>query len=244
MVVHRGAVDYAWGPTEVTLDGADADDPLQGAAGDCYLIAAMSAVAARRPSFFKEAVRDNGDGTYTVRFYQPRLFGSPKAVDIRVDGELPAGGRLYARSRNYLEAWVGIVEKAYAQWKGGYERIGKGGNPAAATQALLGSNSWGYSWQQLHSDRSAKELLRKSFAAGKAVTVAAPISLRAELRADGIATWHAYSVLGVSDANGRTYVTLRNPWGHTEPGFDGTEDGIFKLELREFRRLFPHVFIA
>ena len=34
---------------------------------------------------------------------------------------------------------------------------------------------------------------------------------------------------------------LRNPWGDTEPKNNGKNDGIFKLELSEFMKMYANV---
>lgn len=36
-------------------------------------------------------------------------------------------------------------------------------------------------------------------------------------------------------------MTLRNPWGDSEPAGNGADDGVFKLKLSEFRRLYENV---
>ena len=60
----------------------------------------------------------------------------------------------------------------------------------------------------------------------------------------GLAKQHVYAVLGVSERGGQKYVTLRNPWGQTEPGTDGTDDGVFTLTLDQFAALYHDVTIG
>ena len=45
-------------------------DISQGALGDCYMVAVLANVAGSDPDKIKEAVRDNGDGTVTVRLFK------------------------------------------------------------------------------------------------------------------------------------------------------------------------------
>ena len=45
------------------------EDVAQGLEGDCCLMASLAEVAARNPGDIESMFIDNGDGTYTVRFY-------------------------------------------------------------------------------------------------------------------------------------------------------------------------------
>ncbi len=75
----------------------------QGNLGDCYLLAAMSSVAATNPDHFFSHMKDNFDGTVTVRLYEdvnkPKNFVVKKSVvkDKYAKGSL----------------WVKLYEKAY-----------------------------------------------------------------------------------------------------------------------------------
>jgi len=121
-------------------------DTAQGALGDCFFIASMAAVANANPQAIKDAIRYNPQsGRYTVRFYEEDRGGSMKPVFIEVDAYLPtergkpndpayagdAGGPL----------WPAILEKAYAEFKGGYDVIGEGGTGAEAMAELTGVRS-------------------------------------------------------------------------------------------------------
>lgn len=56
--------------------------------------------------------------------------------------------------------------------------------------------------------------------------------------------WHVYTVLGVEEKDGEKFVQLRNPWGNTEPGYDGNNDGIFTLTLEKFANFYKNINIA
>src|SRR3990172_2095223 len=51
------------------VGGAAYTDVKQGSVGDCYLMASLAEVALRNPSTITSMFIVNGDGTYTVRFY-------------------------------------------------------------------------------------------------------------------------------------------------------------------------------
>ncbi len=101
-------------------------DMQQGAVGDCYFIAGLGALANTHTNVIQNMFQDNGDGTWTVRFYDQGV-----ADYVTVDRYLPAieSGSLYntwyakvgpwstatsINSANVL--WVAMAEKAYAQW--------------------------------------------------------------------------------------------------------------------------------
>ncbi len=50
-------------------NGVAATDVAQGDTGDCYLMASLAAIAKTSPATIQNMIHDNGDGTFTVRFY-------------------------------------------------------------------------------------------------------------------------------------------------------------------------------
>lgn len=113
----------------ISPDGISPGDVQQRALGDCYFLAALASVAQQHPEVIWDAIKDNGDGTYTVTFYQ-----DGKPVQITVDNEFPvredSNGNptaqpVYANTGSSpQELWPMIMEKAYAQLDGNsYPRI-------------------------------------------------------------------------------------------------------------------------
>ena len=156
-----GVDDYSYQKYEGELflarDGVKAPSVMdvdQGALGDCYLIAAMGAVAASSPGIIKDMISyDAATGQYTVTFQEMQSGGRFKPHKETVDAYMPTrrgssgpGRMAYAMSDgtfdpNNQAMWPAIIEKAYAQWKGGYEAIGGGGNSARTMQAFTGVRS-------------------------------------------------------------------------------------------------------
>jgi hypothetical protein len=123
------------------------EDIRQGNIGDCYLMAALGAVVQRNPATIYNMMRDNRNGTVTVRLYKPPTAdtGAAQTVDIRVNKSLIDDGR---RSRGAL--WVPIIEKAYAVLGQGpgatiksasYQALGSGDDPGVALRILTGVSS-------------------------------------------------------------------------------------------------------
>jgi hypothetical protein len=97
----------------------------QGALGDCGVIATLGAVAGHRPQDILNAVRENEDGTYEVRFHAAKSVGVGRyeptgdvikltvTPDLPIYDELP-GAPAFADSVSTGAAWAPIMEKALA----------------------------------------------------------------------------------------------------------------------------------
>ena len=243
----KHTTDTTWKPVDggkLFVDGVNFDDVVQGSIGDCYLVGALAAVAKSNPKAIEDAIKQNADGTYTVRFFEKSYGGVPKQVSITVDGDLPQssmGSSRYAKSRDSKELWVGLIEKAYAQWKGGYEAIGNGGYAADVATALTGkASSW--SSAKYTDANTIWSNIQRGASANKPMT--APTHGKdsgVDYNGTGVYAWHVYTVLGASEEAGVKYVQLRNPWGRSEHGSDGKDDGIFKMKVDDFMRLYQGV---
>ncbi len=243
----KESVKYQWVRGRLFVDGASKDDVVQGQIGDCYFAAAVASVAAQRPELIEDAITDNGDGTYTVRFYEPRYSGEPRQVEVTVDGQLPTrwGGIHYGKGSDRSELWVGILEKAYAQYKGGYEAIGNGGSAGEVMAALTGRMDEYRSISPRTSSESLFEQIRRALDEKRTVAAGTHGKDQSALYAGtGIYAWHAYSIHGVSEENGVKYVHLRNPWGEVEPSGNGPDDGNFKLDMATFQKLYASLYIS
>lgn len=231
-------------------DGVDMTDVVQGYLGDCYVPSAFAAMARANPDFIKNAIQDDGDGTYTVTFKQRDWkTGTYQPVEVKVDGDLYSrsyGGPLYGasngdRSTKSMELWFPLMEKAYAVWKGGsegYNGIGNGGLSSDIFEAITGKRGVDTSISYQSPDHL--------FSAVKhAIDAHLPISAgtygddqEAKYTNTGVYADHSYSVVGYKEEGGVKYVQLRNPWGESEPSGDGKNDGIFYLPLDKFMSLY------
>lgn len=241
----RGAVVYDWTSGAMFKGGASAADVVQGMLGDCYAMSAFAAVAAQMPQKIADALKDNGDGTYTARFFDTSKTPTAQ-VEVTVDGQLPtkAGGLQYGKGADRSELWVALLEKAYAQWKGGYDVVGKGGSAGEVMAALTG-NPGGQLPLSPGDEKDIHELLKFSLKDGHALVAATHGEDQDALyTGTGIYADHGYTVLGAAEEGGKLMVTLRNPWGEVEPKNNGKDDGIFKLEMTEFLKLYSTLFIC
>ena len=124
-------------------DDVDPRDVGQGAVGDCWLLAAFAA-AAEHPGLIQRLFvtkRASASGRYAVRLYD---WQRRQWTTVRVDEHLPTtcGGKdgapraLFAQPHGH-EAWVALLEKAFAKFVGSYGAL-DGGQTAWALNALTG----------------------------------------------------------------------------------------------------------
>jgi hypothetical protein len=229
-------------------DGPSPTDVQQGQLGDCYFPSAMSALAQQNSEAIQKMIKDNGDGTYTVNFKEKDwATGRYKDVPIKVDGDLYVrswGGPLYGASlgadkgEKTMELWFPLVEKAYATWKGSYNDIGNGGMSSDVFQEVLGKDGQDMSIKFAQPDKLWSTLKT-------AIDNKQPVSAgtygddqEALYTNTGVHADHSYSVLGYKEVNGEKMVTIRNPWGESEPAGNGPNDGIFDLPLKDFQKLY------
>lgn len=198
-------------------------DARQGMLGDCYFIAALASIADKNPNAVRNMFTDNGDGTYTVRFYSGVAIGASKPDYVTVNRRLPsfANGTLaysgygLGISSSTTTLWIAIAEKAYAQWneKGRAGRDGtnryaaiEGGWMSNVNAQVLGYNSSNYSLTT-----SNQQTLINAVTSGKATT----IGTVQNASAGGLYGSHAYIVTGYNSTAGT--FTLHNPWGTSHP---------------------------
>ena len=209
---------------DLFVGGASSRDVAQGNLGDCFFLASLAAVARLKPSLVKNAVRANKDGTFTVTFQQ-HTRGGTKPVEITVDGTLPAdaeGRRTFGRSTTRSERWPAIYEKAFASFKGGYDRLDKGGyanevlthlTGKPARKVDLGKLSGAKLWSALSAaDRAGQPMV--SGTPGLAAL------RRATGRKDqgGLLDDHDYAVVGLQQRSGEKFVELYTPLTPSEGG--------------------------
>ncbi|MFO0594502.1 MAG: C2 family cysteine protease [Myxococcaceae bacterium] len=231
------------------IDGKiEANDVQQGQLGDCYFPSAIAAMAQANPDVLKNAIKANGDGTYTVTFKdRDWATGKTKDVQVKVDGDFYVrswGGPLYGHSANSgeptkMEMWFPLLEKAYATWKGSYNDIGNGGSSADVFEAFTGAE--GRTIGTGNADQVWKTITT-------AVDAHKPVSAGTHddngpvnYANTGVYGDHSYSVMGYEKSGNDRYVVLRNPWGESEPAGNGANDGVFKLKLEEFQKLYENV---
>ena len=189
-------------------------DAKQGYLGDCYFIASVAAIADSNATAVRNMFIDNGDGTYTVRFFN----GSADYVTVNrrlpsfSNGTLGYSGLGQSITTTATTLWIALAEKAYAQWnetgnsgRDGTNRYGsiEGGWMSNVNRQVLGYNSSNFSFAT-----TSKQTLMDALASGRAVTLGTTSN-----PGSGFVGGHAYIITGYN-ASTDTFSTF-NPWGNT-----------------------------
>ena len=154
------------------------DDVKQRQLGDCYLMAALGAMAstADGKKALKDMVTPDGEAaSYTVTFKKKRLFKTI-SESRTVDNWFPMGPRhQYAETGGpgptESPLWPAIIEKAFASWKGSYDDIERG-HAEKAIKEMTGLSSKETPLSDFSSDESLLEAMQGALERGEAVTAA------------------------------------------------------------------------
>ncbi len=174
--------------------------------------------------------------SWTVTLHEPErhAFGSTtfRDVPITVDGPYVVGHARVRTDGRTSEVWPAVFEKAYAQYAGGYNKIGRGGVPADVMPILTGReatyvslgwpNRWfgGYGANELKGDLANGKMVvlsTKTGIGGSRDADATPAEHQASLDAHRLVGDHAYFVTGTEQVDGKLFLKLGNPWGDTQP---------------------------
>ncbi len=238
--------------------GPTLDDVKQGATGDCWFMSSLGSLVSSDPQRVRDMVRDNQDGTFSVRLYAEQPKGSGNFVEDweTVDDDLPRwngnNDEVYAKARDsdhdgHEELWAAVVEKAMVQHMqkhfpeqgSGYQALNDD-MMSRAMEALTGNRATVVMTQSTNANDMWAQLNRVN--EGDLVSAATP---REGKLMPGLWQPHCYTVTGVVEVNGQRFVDLRNPAGTGEP-FDGggPSDGVFRLTYDDFRANFSEVAAA
>jgi hypothetical protein len=221
-------------------DGPDYRDIAQGAAGDCYFLAALASIADTDPNIIRQAIAPLGDGTYVVQYYR-----NGKANYVRVDPDLPASGSslVYAKTGPDGELWAPLMEKAYASFRvpgqSSYASLDTG-NVSTVYVAITHTGTSA----QYTSGASASTVfnyLSSNLAAGHPVAAGTYSSASGPIIGN-----HYYMVQSVQTVGSVQYVTVYNPWGYdggtstdSNPG-----DGLVTLTIAQFMQYFSDACVS
>lgn len=201
-----------WGQPNLPLfkDGVNVSDVSQGAVGDCWFIATIGSVAQRDPEFIRSGIKENPNGTISVRLFDKK--GKEHWVTVTPDLPLDENGNPRGAKGNG-ELWPAYYEKAFAQFynddndgkQGSYEAIA-GDFPEKGAKFLTGKDA--------DSDDADFDDLKDAFNGGQQVIVSTPSKAKVpdHLKAAYV-TGHAFFVEKVDGDK----ITLRNPWSDSHP---------------------------
>lgn len=233
LAIDVGATAWA-DPGDFFEEASEVTDPVQGALGDCYFIAALASVAWARTYVIAQRARATGS-TQQEFVDMIELFkqaGAP-AERIEVSEKIPlvSPGNIYiyARSSETGEIWPAVYEKAYAKWRTNdagdqpnYAPLA-GGDPVGACTQLTGLTPSYFGtaqmapnaiWQKVRENcvsmKTFNPMVCWTYSSGDV----SPDHVNYD-NAHLVAN-HAYSILGWQFANNKMYLIIRNPWGTWE----------------------------
>ncbi|PRY00620.1 C2 family cysteine protease [Allonocardiopsis opalescens] len=219
-------------------------DVRQGQLGDCWLMAALSAVAGRAPGAIANALSDSGDGaTWNVSLHQARIdratadwVPNGETIGFTVRRELPTdpgepGQAVFANTYDTGVSWVGGLEKAFGAvdrtwslgrqavvWDRGYQRLDRGGGAWEQAEALcqLTGRPAGIVTldPQPGAEALSENILTALHRAGKPIIISTQESPREDGKLPN-GLFGSHAYEIVDVAHGR--VALRNPWGSDHP---------------------------
>jgi hypothetical protein len=222
------------------------EDVKQGGLGDCYLMAALAAMASTesgRRTLAEHCRYDPTTGKWYVTFDGLKgKNGKPLVVEVddsdaltdKINGEVTTGAVDSAE-------WVRVYEKAYSKAIT-FKDLNDGGRAADFFKDITGKSSSVMATEQLYDG----VIIRVASAAesNRLVVTASTVDpvrtfgdrLDEMFNVDpgldwrektGVVPYHVYTVLGagVSEETGQQFVEVRNPWGSVEPGYEENRDG-------------------
>ena len=159
------------GKTFWGTNGITPEDIVQGGVGNCWFMAAVSALAEKKgrlsPIFLNDATSANG--IYGVNFY---TLGVPHTVIVDDFLPLTKSGTKYTPVASELSVdgalWGVILEKAFAKYHGNYGHL-EGGRPETALKTLYGAPDKTYWNSELTADKLWKAI-KDADAAGHMIT--------------------------------------------------------------------------
>lgn len=198
-------------------------DVRQGTVGNCWFMAAASALA-EKPQRLEKIFLNNSPELNKQGIYGVNLYSLGVQQTVIVDDFLPlkeaqqedgsvAWDTMFGHVGSDSSIWGPILEKALAKVHGNYHHIAEG-NPREATLTLAGSPSD----YQVHNRVSMEQIwssLVEHDSNDDLIFFNTPVwPDGAATNACGLATGHTYVVLSaVQLSNGARLVKLRNPWG-------------------------------
>ena len=224
------------------VDPIDSRDVNQGQLSDCNLLAPLAAMAGTPEGrdFLRNAIVENKNSNGDVVSYTVTLHASQerpgmvtfRKVTVTVDGPYIVGHAGARANGSEREVWPLVMEKACAKYLGGYNKLGRPGDPSVAMKLMTGRNAtstsldWPRRWVTPYSEARLKDDITN----GKLVvlTTKADLGETSELArvgsgspasrpAHGLTPGHAYFVKGVEQRAGKTFIALGNPWHDSDP---------------------------
>ncbi|KAM7398125.1 hypothetical protein PAMA_006147 [Pampus argenteus] len=206
--------------------GASRFDFGQGEVGNCWFLAAISALTFKKGLMVQVVPMDQSFKDYAGIFHF-RFWRYGKWVNVVIDDYLPTINNqfLSVRSTSGNEFWGPLLEKAYAKVCGSYADM-NAGLPSEACKDFCGGVHMTYPLRQVHDASHDVELwLSLSRATGCNSMICCGTAQKGDKLVNsvahtGLVDAHAYSVTAVTEVeyygSKVKLVRIMNPWGRQE----------------------------
>lgn len=234
---HIGELFHMRGNHQETCSVNKFDDPVQGAIGNSWLIAAIFSVFWADPSAINRRTQTSGQPgegqeekkrVFSTKFYDKGGDNNAPTATVEVNYEIPVNNSdnepIYSRASDRCEVWPMLYEKAFAKWMTNNSSDRPditqtyNGDPIKAMAQINGKDPK-YFFTDRHSAHELLGLVRSCSANFKTINPMCAYTYASGdvYRGSNLVANHAYSVLGWSAYGQKQYFILRNPFGVTEP---------------------------
>ncbi|MEO3750877.1 C2 family cysteine protease [Streptomyces sp. B6B3] len=222
-----GSEDYGMPPSDQPMfnnDEVDVHDIDQGSFGDCWFLASLAALTEANPEFVREGIRENDNGTVSVRLWDAE--GNMQWVTVSAELPLNDNGDPVSASDGGGPLWPAYYEKAFAQVydedpPGSYGAI-EGDWAENAVPYLTGGEAEDISSGFWDWGGSNFDNVKQAFEGGKSVMVSSTGDAPDSWEDQGYTDSHAYYVVGFTDDGN---ILIGNPWGRDDfPPIEATPE--------------------
>jgi hypothetical protein len=227
------------------------NNPVQGAVGNSWLVAAIFALAWAEPYEIVHRTPATGKGekehTTMIPLYSKGGRNDARSEKVKVTDEIVVNKSshlpVYCHSDDAGDLYPALLEKAFAKWitKDSSDRPDitqlAPGDPVKA-MAQMNNKTPHYYFMSSRSVDDLCTLIRTNSMNFQTVhpMVAWTYGSHEAYKGSTLVGNHAYTILGWTVQGARTYVILRNPWGITESASLGTYPGLLRSLDAEFWR--------
>lgn len=232
-------------------DVTEFNDPIQGAIGNCYFIAAVSAIAWVDPYLIVHRNRATGTGetarVNAIQFYSKGGGKDAPSKLVEVSDltlvNSASNQPIYCRSNDAGEIYPALYEKAFAKWilKTNSDKPDitqtAFGDMVKATAQLNNKTPYYYNTDSRTGDQ-LYSIVRENSMSYKTIHPMTAWTYGSDKNYTGtnVVGNHAYTVLGWAYKNSKKYIVLRNPWGVTEPAGLNSYQGVLSFFDKTFWR--------